>query len=140
MTRVGRPALCLAATAFAAGVIHAQQAPAPTPAAIYSAAQVERGATLFVAKCATCHGGGSEASEVGPQLSGAGFWDVWAGRPTRRLYSRIISTMPASDPGSLSSDEALAITGFLAVQGEPTGRGVDAPAALDRVPLAAPAP
>ena len=43
-------------------------------------------------------------------LSGPVFEQNWAGKRARMLYSRIISTMPQNDPGTLTVPQALAIT------------------------------
>lgn len=68
------------------------------------------GAALFTARCAACHGTGEG---MGPSLISDRFRTAWHGQSARQLYRRILSTMPANDPGSLSGDEALAVTLYL---------------------------
>lgn len=68
------------------------------------------GATLFAARCAGCHGTGEG---MGPSLISDRFRTAWSGQPARRLYARILSTMPANDPGGLAPGEALAVTLYL---------------------------
>ncbi len=89
--------------------------------------QASRGQKPYEVRCASCHGvdlgGGSHA----PPLIGSGFRSHFEGKPARSVYSRIISTMPQDDPGSLSESEALAIALFvlarndIAVGAEPIG-------------------
>lgn len=81
---------------------------------LFSPAQVAEGKTLFAAHCAACHGAALDGNDPAPPLKGEMFWSHWKAQPARRLYSRIISTMPLDDPGSLSEHDALAIVSFLA--------------------------
>ncbi len=141
MTRAPRAALIGAAllASVSGWIAHAAPGGRPlTPATLFSQEQVEKGAELFAAKCASCHAGGLESNQYGPSLTSADFWDVWSGRPTRRLYSRIYSSMPATAPGTLTPGESLVVTGFVATGGVASGKGVTAPDALDAVPLAKP--
>lgn len=68
------------------------------------------GAALFATRCAGCHGTGEG---TGPSLISDRFRTAWHGQSARRLYARIISTMPANDPGGLAPGEALAVTLYL---------------------------
>jgi mono/diheme cytochrome c family protein len=68
------------------------------------------GAAEYAGHCASCHGGKLEGGMHAPPLVGASFQTNWAGKRARLFYSRIISTMPQNDPGSLSAQKALAIT------------------------------
>jgi mono/diheme cytochrome c family protein len=87
-----------------------------TPA-IYTEAQAKRGEAIFRA-CAGCHDG----TGFGPALQGDPFWTAWGGRAARPLYSAIISTMPPSDPGSLSEKSVLDIVAhILHMNGLPPG-------------------
>jgi mono/diheme cytochrome c family protein len=80
----------------------------------YTAAQAKSGQVVYRAKCALCHGetlaGGANES---PALKGAAFTSHWSGKPLRALYSRIISTMPITDPGSLSEKETLDLLAYI---------------------------
>jgi cytochrome c len=80
----------------------------------YTAAQAKSGQVVYRAKCALCHGetlaGGANES---PGLMGAAFTSHWSGKPLRALYSRIISTMPITDPGSLSEKETLDLLAYI---------------------------
>lgn len=68
------------------------------------------GASQYAAHCAACHGATLDGFDHAPPLRGEGFLSGWAGEKQRKLYSRIISTMPANDPGSLDPADVLAIT------------------------------
>jgi mono/diheme cytochrome c family protein len=69
----------------------------------------QAGAAGYAAHCAACHGVKLEGGVHAPPLVGASFITNWAGKRARLLYSRIISTMPQNDPGTLSPPDALAI-------------------------------
>jgi|SRR5579872_2873101 len=81
---------------------------------VYAVEQAEAGKAIYAQKCASCHrdslaGGVNES----PPLKGAQFMAAWQGMPLRSLYSRILSTMPKSDPGSLSEAETLNLLAYL---------------------------
>jgi S-disulfanyl-L-cysteine oxidoreductase SoxD len=67
----------------------------------------------YAASCAACHGAKLEGGVHAPPLIGPAFNMNWAGKHARLLYSRIISTMPQNDPGTLSVQQALSITLFV---------------------------
>lgn len=73
----------------------------------------EGGASTFASVCAGCHGAAAGGGAVAPPLTGADFWSQWQGKPLRKLYSRIISTMPQNDPGTLTEQQTLGIVAFL---------------------------
>ena len=104
----GRLAPCAAILLLAA--IARSQAPM---AAAGAGAEIDIGAKLYAARCATCHGDALNGGDHGPELKGKGFWAEWQGAPARRLYSRILSTMPMNDPGSLSPAETLSLVAFV---------------------------
>jgi mono/diheme cytochrome c family protein len=94
----------------------------------------QSGKLLYQARCARCHG-----TELdGPmQLRGDLFREHWDGKTARNVYSRIISTMPFDDPGSLSEPEALWIAVYvLTVNGVHLGpRSIESAAALNDIKL-----
>lgn len=96
--------LAFAAAAVVSATYLCLAAPASSPLAAGQAA--------FASNCASCHGamlGGG----WGPPLKGAQFLANWKGKTGRNLYSRILTTMPASNPGSLPSKTVLAVTLYL---------------------------
>ena len=91
---------------------------------VYTAAQAKSWQLVYRAKCGLCHGktlaGGANES---PGLKGEGFISHWSGKPLRALYSRIITTMPIKDPGSLSEKETLDLVAYiLQGNGFPSGK------------------
>lgn len=72
----------------------------------------ERGRTVYVAQCASCHGRAFEGMEDGPSLIGARFQTKWRGRPDA-LYAKIRQSMPQDDPGTLTPAEAGDLTALL---------------------------
>ena len=84
--------------------------------------QAVLGKGLYATRCASCHGPNLEGGRLAPALSGPAFQANWDGKPARALYSRIISTMPLSDPGSLPPAEVLDIALYVfAVNGVSLG-------------------
>jgi alcohol dehydrogenase (cytochrome c) len=75
----------------------------------FTNAQARAGQALYSGQCAACHDSGGETG----RLSGATFIDVWKTRSTRDLYTRIRTTMPFNDPGSLSDTDAAAVVAFI---------------------------
>ena len=70
------------------------------------------GRNLYYQKCAMCHGVELQGSGHAAPLTGAEFQQRWSGKTARNVYSRIISTMPFDDPGSLTEAQALRIAVF----------------------------
>jgi hypothetical protein len=58
--------------------------------------------------------------------------DNWKGETQRKLYSRIISTMPVSDPGSLEPKDVLAITQYILSVNEVETAPAASPSELDK--------
>jgi S-disulfanyl-L-cysteine oxidoreductase SoxD len=77
-----------------------------------SALDTQNGARLYQAQCAECHGarlGGGR----GPPLRGADFLQNWQHKTARNLYSRILTTMPATAAGTLSEEAVLEVTIYI---------------------------
>lgn len=72
----------------------------------------QQGAILYAVKCASCHGTRLEGGQHAPPLTGAAFRESWNQKTARNFYSRVLSTMPVNDPGSLAPEEVLRITLF----------------------------
>ena len=91
--------------------VRAEQA-RTTNDSVYSAAQATRGEALYQEQCAACHaedlsGGGA------PALAGDDFIGFWDMTPVADLVEKIISSMPASAPGSLTREQGAEITAFM---------------------------
>jgi len=81
-------------------------------AAIFTEAQAAHGQTLYRSNCTACHGG-DLPGEHAPPLRGNPFWSQWEHETVRSLYSRIISTMPPDDPGSLAEKDVIDLVAYL---------------------------
>jgi len=102
-------------------------------------AQATQGKANYEAHCTSCHGAELAGGQHAPALLGPLFRSHWDGKPARAVYSRIISTMPQDNPGSLSETEALNIALYVfAVNGIPMGeQPIANPAALNSVTIPA---
>jgi mono/diheme cytochrome c family protein len=80
----------------------------------FSAAQAVRGKGVYTAECSGCHletlqgdGGAS------PALIGKDFLQAWDKKSVQDLFTRIRTTMPATNPGALSDQAYVDITAYL---------------------------
>lgn len=113
MIRRGSILLALA-SAMVLAACNEEAAPESTLDRIYTMEQAQRGEDLFESLCARCHSI--------REFSGRSFDTIWAGTPLSALYVRIANTMPLDQPGSLSNNQALALTShILASNGMPAG-------------------
>ncbi len=93
-------------------VVAAVTAKDSTP--LYTEEQATTGAAVFGKICAECH----EKKDV----TSADFRAKWTGRPLWDLYELVRTTMPDSNPGSLSRDEYAATLAYiLKLNGIPAG-------------------
>jgi mono/diheme cytochrome c family protein len=76
---------------------------------VYTTAQAQRGADLYAANCASCHGIALTGGESAPPLTGGEFLSNWNGLTVGDLFERIRTTMPADRPGKLTRDQDAAI-------------------------------
>ena len=90
------------------------QAPARTVwSGVFTADQATQGKALFETKCAICHGAELNGGEMAPPLAGAGFVANWQGTSVGDLFTRIHTTMPANDPGSMNNAETALILSYI---------------------------
>jgi cytochrome c len=92
------------------------------PVATTAAAQIEQGKTLYVAKCASCHGdAGQGVADKGPPVVGKEAFPQKPREGAKRdvefhtaadVFAWATKHMPADAPASLSTDEYLAIFAF----------------------------
>jgi cytochrome c553 len=116
MNSCGRFALIgLAASAsIAASALRADEAPQSVWEGVYTAAQAQRGAAAYASECVSCHmedlaGDGGAI----PPLAGQNFQNNWDKLALAELFDRIHSTMPQSNPGSLSSQQVADLIAFI---------------------------
>jgi mono/diheme cytochrome c family protein len=116
----------MAATAMTLGAsVLALKAQAPARNVwdgVFTADQAAQGKALFESKCATCHGADLTGAEMAPPLVGGIFLGNWAGQSAGDLFTRIHTTMPGNDPGSLSNVQvSQALAYILSVNQFPAG-------------------
>jgi S-disulfanyl-L-cysteine oxidoreductase SoxD len=113
------PRLMIGAAAFALAVGASTialkaQAPAKTVwSGVFSADQATQGKAVFDNKCAICHGAEMSGGEMAPPLAGAAFVANWSGQTLGDLFTRIHSTMPANDPGSMNNAETAQVLAYI---------------------------
>jgi S-disulfanyl-L-cysteine oxidoreductase SoxD len=78
---------------------------------VYTAAQSERGRSVYQQSCGQCHGE-TLGGDIGPTLVGP-FWSIWEGRTAADLYKSIRATMPADAPESLKPQEYADLVAYL---------------------------
>jgi mono/diheme cytochrome c family protein len=80
---------------------------------VFSADQAAQGKTVFENKCVTCHGAELNGGEMAPPLAGAMFTSNWTGQSLGDLFTRIHTTMPQNDPGSLTNAEVAHVLAYI---------------------------
>ena len=109
---------------------------------IYTDAQAKRGQTLYVDKCAPCHGDDlTGQAGIIPALTGDSFAMNWQDKSVGDLFDKISMTMPALEPGSLKPEQAAdLIAHILSVSKFPAGAAELAPQleALQQIRIGAP--
>jgi cytochrome c len=113
------------------------RAPEPAPGTI--TAQIEQGKQLYVEKCARCHGDAGQGSAKAPPVVGK---DAFPEKPrpgakrdvdfhtAADVFAFAAKTMPGGAPGSLTTEQYLAIFAFdLTANGVVLDKPLDAAAA-----------
>lgn len=77
---------------------------------VFTEAQAERGAEVFLANCAGCHGAALEGG-FGPQLAPIG--EHWHDTSLGSLFGFVSSAMPFSAPGSLEPQQYADVIAFV---------------------------
>jgi alcohol dehydrogenase (cytochrome c) len=109
-----KPSLLLAGTCAAAlGIWITSAQPQPANTSVFTADQATVGQTAYQTACARCHQPDLRGSMDAPPLSGTNFFNAWRGRSTSDLYNRIITSMPADNPGSLPEQAVTTIVAYI---------------------------
>ena len=74
-------------------------------AGVYTAAQADRGQSLFKSKCASCHAPNRFTDDL--------FYTSFAGKPLWEMFDVISDTMPEDNPGSLKKEEYADVIAYL---------------------------
>ena len=69
---------------------------------VYTAAQAERGRTVYVAQCEACHKADLRGEQMTPSLVGVSFAFRWNEKTLYDYLSGMRATMPRGGPGGLS--------------------------------------
>ena len=95
---------------------------------VFTAEQARRGEIAYTGPCDRCHGykldGASDDPDMlpAPPVAGPKFLRKWSGRSLGALFEYVRTTMPANNPGYLSSAEVADIVAYmLSVSRMPAG-------------------
>ncbi len=113
---VGRWLMAAAGSLFLSLALGAQ-APPTVWDGVYTAEQARRGSGLYQTHCAACHGDSLTGGEAAPALAGDTFNSTWDGVTLGDLFDRIRTTMPQTQPGSLSRAQNSDIIAFILSSG-----------------------
>jgi alcohol dehydrogenase (cytochrome c) len=110
--KVSRFAICaaIAALGISFAISAAQQ---PARPGIFTADQANAGRAIYQATCSSCHLPDMKGAFEAPPLAGANFMNTWRNRPTSDLFNRIRTSMPISNPGSLSDQDAVNLVAYI---------------------------
>ena len=79
---------------------------------VYTAAQAERGQTLYMQNCSRCHGVNLSGTFETPPLIGR-FMPYWSGSTLDALFDYVSTAMPLDHPGALGAGANLDIVAFM---------------------------
>ncbi len=85
----------------------------PARIAPFTAEQASAGRALYQSTCSACHLPDMKGTFEAPALSGANFMNTWRNRPASDLFTRIRTSMPLTNPGSLSDADAVNLAAFI---------------------------
>ena len=109
---MGNAAIMAALLAFAlatsAAATHGQ------PARLYTGQQAKKGAAVYAQNCATCHGAKLQGKS-GPAIGGTAFLKrtKLLGWSVENFRDVVVSTMPRSNPGSLTEKQYAQVLAYL---------------------------
>ena len=106
----------MAFAALSGITISSQQRGRTTLDGVYTAAQAERGATVFSQRCARCHGDNLDGIGAAPMLYSSRFLDRFREDALRGLFDFTAANMPLDAkpvPGGLSDAEYLDVIAYL---------------------------
>lgn len=119
--KLRQAALLAAFVSSLVAVLVAQDAP-PIWGGVYTAAQAERGRTVYENHCSECHDADLSGGE-GPALIGSTFMVKWEMQSVERLFHKIRDTMPEAGSSNVSETEKLDVVAFILQQnGYPAGK------------------
>jgi thiosulfate dehydrogenase len=79
-----------------------------------------RGATVYLAECARCHGAGGDGGGAAPPLWGARSFNVGAGMTMAPVMAAFVrANMPGDRPGTLTNQQATDVAAYVASRPRP---------------------
>ena len=129
-------AICGAIAMLGISIAIAGAAQQPARSSLFTAEQANAGRAIYQSTCSTCHLPNMKGTFEAPPLAGANFMNTWRNRPTSDLFTRIRNTMPISNPGSLSDQDAVDLVAFI-LQSNGATSGTQALTAENIVPIGA---
>lgn len=121
-TRPAVVSLIVAVTVALSLRAFAADAPRTTLDGVFTAAQVERGRTVFASSCVRCHMADLSGNN-GPSLKGERFLDSWENDTVDGLFTKIRDSMPPRVGNAVLTDDAKidVVAYLLSVNGFPSG-------------------
>ena len=98
--------------ALAPGTVVAQQGRISIWDGVYTDAQAERGRSLYMRSCASCHSADLSGTFETPPLVGR-FMPYWSGSTLDALFDYVSTAMPMHNPGALSAGANIDIVAFI---------------------------
>ncbi len=108
----------------------------PARPGIFTVEQASAGQATYQGVCSSCHLPDLKGAFEAPPLAGANFMNTWRNRATSDLFTRIRATMPISNPGSLSDQDAANLVAFI-LQANGAAPGTQALTPETMVPIGA---
>src|SRR5689334_2493267 len=81
----------------------------PAAAPAYTDEQSNRGEAIYTKACGPCH----EDKSLAPLLQGEPFAKNWSDKTVGALFTKIRSTMPLQDPGTLTDQQAIDLVAYI---------------------------
>jgi mono/diheme cytochrome c family protein len=96
----------------------ATQTPPPAGArtvwdGVFTEAQATRGAAVYKATCARCHGDALAGKDDAAPLSGKEFMASYNGSPLSGMFTKIRTSMPDDEPGTLKPEETADVVAYI---------------------------
>jgi mono/diheme cytochrome c family protein len=113
----GSVALGLAGSALLiGGWVHQDvlaRADASTRDGVYTAEQAQQGKSFYQKQCSNCHGVALLGKGKNVPLVGKAFLDKWKDQTMADLFIKTNTTMPASDPGTMSPAQTSQVLAYI---------------------------
>jgi mono/diheme cytochrome c family protein len=95
--------------AFSVRTLARQTVEKPAAAPAYTDEQSARGEAIYTKACGPCH----EDKSLAPLLQGEPFTKNWSDKTVGTLFTKILSTMPLQDPGTLTDQQSIDLVAYI---------------------------